>query len=113
MEALKCKEIGAYKASCSMLRRSLQGALIQLNAKGKNLFDQINSIEDLPESVKEWSHQIRIFGNWGAHPDKDGLKDVGKQEAEEAINFLQNFYTYVFIMPKKVERAKSKTQNKE
>ena len=117
-EALKCKSIGANRASCAMFRRSLQSALVELGASDDDdLMNQIDKLAALPKDIRDWAHQIRIFGNWGAHPDKDKLKEVGAEEVAEAHDFISKFFIYMFIMPRKVEesrkRRKEKTNPKE
>ncbi len=108
-EALKCKSIGANKASCSMFRRALQNALVKLGADTKlDLIAQINSLTRLPEDIKDWAHQIRIFGNWGAHPDEDKLKDVVPGDVDEVHDFISKFFIFVFIMPNKVAASRAK-----
>ena len=112
-EALKCKSIGAHRASCTMFRRALQSSLLEIGAnKDKDLIKQINSLGNLPDDLKDWAHQIRIFGNWGAHPNKDNLKDVNEEDVEEVYNFVVNFFNYIFIMPKKVEISRKRRKEK-
>jgi len=102
-EALRCKLIGANKASCSMFRRALQNGLLELGANEKeNLLSQVDSLKELPKSIKDWAHQIRIFGNWGAHPNKDNLEDINKDDVENIHNFFINFLYYFFIFPERV-----------
>lgn len=112
-EALKCQSIKANRAACAMFRRALQSALIQLGADSKlELIKQIESLSALPSDVKDWAHQIRIFGNWGAHPDKDNLKDVDESDATETHDFMSKFLLYVFIMPEKVKLSRQKREKK-
>lgn len=112
-EALKCKSIGAHRASCAMFRRALQSSLLELGAdKDKDLIEQINSLGNLPDDLKDWAHQIRIFGNWGAHPDKDNLKDVNEEDVEEVYDFVAKFFVYTFIMPKKVEISRKRREER-
>lgn len=111
-EALKCKSIGANRGSCAMFRRALQGSLVELGAKEGELIQQINSLTDLPKDLKDWAHQIRIFGNWGAHPDKDKLKEVSAEEVNETYDFISKFLLYTFIMPRKVEESRKKREEK-
>lgn len=112
-EALKCKSIGANKASCSMFRRALQNSLVGLGADPElDLVAQINSLSRLPEDIKDWAHQIRIFGNWGAHPDKDKLKDVEPGDVEEVHDFISKFFIFMFIMPNKVSASRAKRDEK-
>lgn len=110
-EALKCKSVGANKASCAMFRRGLQTALIILGANPKeSLIEQINALKSLPGDIKDWSHQTRIFGNWGAHPDKDKLKDVDREDVIEVHDFFSKFLTYTFIMPAKVKASRERRE---
>ena len=112
-EALKCKSIGANKASCSMFRRALQSSLVELGVDTKlHLIAQIDSLGSLPEDLKDWAHQIRIFGNWGAHPDKDNLKDVDENDVLETHDFVAKFFVYTFIMPKKVATSRKRREEK-
>ena len=112
-EALKCKAIAANRASCAMFRRSLQSALVKLGADAKlDLVKQIESLENLPKDIKDWTHQIRIFGNWGAHPDKDNLKDVDSNDVTETHDFTSKFLLYMFIMPEKVRLSREKREKK-
>jgi hypothetical protein len=112
-EALKCQAFKANRASCAMFRRALQGALLTLGADPKlELIKQIESLSTLPGDVRDWAHQIRIFGNWGAHPDKDNLKDVDSDDVTEAHDFTSKFLLYMFIMPQKVKLSREKREKK-
>jgi hypothetical protein len=112
-EALKCKSIGANRTSSSMFRRALQSSIVILGANHKqDLIKQINSLTNLPNDIKDWAHQIRIFGNWGAHPDKDKLKEVDHNDVEEVYDFISKFFMYMFIMPEKVKRSRKKRDEK-
>lgn len=112
-EALKCQSIAANRASCSMFRRALQTSLIVLGADHKlDLIKQIQSLGTLPEDIKDWAHQIRIFGNWGAHPDKDNLKEITDDDVAEVHDFISKFLMYTFIMPEKVKLSRAKREEK-
>jgi len=77
-----------------------------------DLITQINSLNSLPSDIKDWAHQIRIFGNWGAHPDKDNLKEVDHDDVIEVNDFISKFFLYVFIMPEKVKLSRTKREKK-
>ena len=110
-EALQCQSIGAIRASCSMFRRALQASLLKIGADPKlDLVKQIEALGSLPKDVKDWAHQVRIFGNWGAHPDKDNLKEVGEGDVSEAHDFMSKFLLYVFIMPEKVKLSRQRRE---
>jgi hypothetical protein len=45
----------------------------------------------------------------GAHPDEDGLEEVTQEDANDLINFMEEYLNYVYIMPAKVaEKRKMK-----
>jgi len=109
IEAQKCYDIGAARASAAMCRRSLQAAALHLGASSeKRLQLQIDDL-DITKDLKDWAHQVRIIGNAGAHPEKDGLENVTLDDALEAIHFAEEFFNYVFVMPERVRRRQAAT----
>jgi hypothetical protein len=95
-----------FKSSVVMFRRSLQNAMINLGAdKEKDLIDQIKSL-DIPNSLKDWAHNIRIFGNRGSHPQQDNLKEITKEIAEDVKKFIDEFFNYSYVMPGRVIKAR-------
>jgi len=106
-EGLRCLSVNSPRAAVGMFRRSLQDALIQLGADQQaELIDQIKIIPKLTDEIKDWAHNIRIFGNWGAHPQKDLLKNVDMEKANEVKDFTDEFFNYVYVMPGKVAAAR-------
>jgi hypothetical protein len=53
----------------------------------------------ITEPLKQWAHEVRLGGNDGAHPDKDGLKDVSEQDADEIVQFAREFLHHIYVMP--------------
>ena len=69
----------------------------------------------ITEPLRQWAHEVRLGGNDGAHPDKDGLKDVSPQDADEIIEFTTQFLHHVYVMPaalaaRQATRAAAKQQ---
>ncbi len=97
-----------------MCRRALQGSVLQQGADPKkDLREQIDELNDknpdrFTNDIRDWAHNIRIFGNWGSHPDNDGLKDVDKSIAVDVIQFMKSYFEYVYVMPRKVANARTK-----
>jgi hypothetical protein len=50
----------------------------------------------IPEQMAKVAHQIRLEGNLGAHPNRDGLRDVGEDDARAVLGFLDDFIRYVY-----------------
>jgi hypothetical protein len=117
--ALKCFEFDEFRAAAAMCRRSLQASLLEQGASSdKRLIEQIDELNKIKpdrftNDIKDWAHNIRIFGNWGVHPDKDGLKDVNRDIAKEIIDFMKSYFHYVYVMPKKVAEARLKQEESE
>jgi len=115
LEAKRCFGGGAYKGTVTMCRRAIQNTAIEKGAKKKDLFDQLNELVSkgiIPTSLEKLSHNIRSMGNYGAHPDEDGLDEVEEKDAKEILEFLEHFLNYVFVMPKRVEELESKSKKK-
>lgn len=113
VEANKCFDIDAWKASSVMCRRALQSSVIEKGAIKDRMIDQIDELyrkEIITKDIKNWAHEIRLTGNIGAHPDKDGLEAITKEDAKELIDFLEEYLNYVYIMPRKVSEKKTRKQ---
>lgn len=108
-EALRCEWIKSYKASVVMCRRAVQGSVIELGAKGDRLIDQIDYLfknGKITEALKDFAHEVRLTGNDGAHPGKDGLSDVSPKDASDIIEFTREYLHHVYVMPAKLKARK-------
>ena len=108
-EALRCEWIKAYKACVVMCRRAIQSSAIALGAAGDKLINQIDSLFSqgtITKSLKDFAHEIRLTGNDGAHPDKDGLGDVTEGDASAIIEFTREYLHHVYVMPAKLAARK-------
>lgn len=115
-EALRCQWIKAFKATVAMCGRAIQASVISLGAKGDRLIDQIDNLASqgrITTPLKEMAHEVRLTRNVGAHPDKDGLKDVGEKDADDIVEFTREYLHHVYVMPAKLEarRRKLETSN--
>jgi len=112
-EGLICLANGANKAAVSMFRRAIQNAMLSLGADAKkDLIDQIKGVGSLTKDIQDWAQNIRIFGNWGAHPQDDNLKEVDHELALEVKDFVDQFINYVYVMPGKVVAARDRHAKK-
>jgi Domain of unknown function (DUF4145) len=109
-EALRCEWVQAYKASVTMCRRALQASCVELKAKDGKLQDQIDELAAkgaITQSLKEMAHEVRLTGNDGAHPGKDGLNDVSPNDARDMIEFTREFFHHVFVVPARLKARQS------
>lgn len=112
-EGVICLHNKCPRAATAMFRRSLQSALLERAADPKqDLIAQIKSASFLTQDIKDWAHNIRIFGNWGAHPQDDNLKEADEPVAKETQSFLEEFFNYVYVMPNRVLKARAAKQQK-
>jgi hypothetical protein len=106
-EAFRCFGIEAWKASAAMARRALQAAAYERGAPDTRLIDQIDWLAEnghITEQMKDVAHRIRLGGNLGAHPDRDGLADVGRDDVAALLSFLRDFFRYVYEIPASLDR---------
>lgn len=106
-EAHRCLSVQAFRAAVVMARRAMQSAAYEKGAPEGSLVEQIDWLEEhrlVTPQMKEVAHAIRLAGNLGAHPDKDGLRDVAEPEAEAVIGFLADFLKLMYEIPARLER---------
>ncbi len=80
----------------------------------KKLMDQIDELATkgkLTASLKDYAHEVRLTGNDGAHPDKDGLKDVSEKDADDSIAFTRHFFDSVYVTPARLAARKPKASS--
>jgi hypothetical protein len=106
-EALRCNWIEAFKATVAMCRRALQSSCVELKAKDATLVEQIDDLAAKGIITEPLRQIVRLTGNEGAHPGKDGLNDVAEQDANEIIEFTKEFFHHVFVVPAKLRARKA------
>lgn len=101
-EALRSQWGNNFKSTVVMCRRAIQSSAIDLKANDAPLVHQIEDLfkkGKITEPLKDFAHAVRLTGNDGAHPDKDGLKDVTAKDADDIIAFTREFLHHVYVMP--------------
>jgi tRNA-dihydrouridine synthase len=104
--------VKAFKAAAAMSRRAVQGVMIAAGAGSETLFRQIDALaagQKLNANIAEWAHQIRLFGNDGAHPGSDGLEEVTEAEAMAALGFLDELLKWLYILPDDLAKARARS----
>ena len=90
-----------------------RNSALQLGADpNKKLVAQIDELFSkgrITEPLKDFAHEVRLTGNDGAHPDKDGLDDVTEQDAADIIEFTTEYLHHVYVMPAKLDVRKKAT----
>jgi hypothetical protein len=75
----------------------------KLNAQ----IDELAEKQIITASLKEMAHEVRLTGNDGAHPGEDGLNDVSPEDATDMIQFTQELFHHVYVMPAKLKARKA------
>ena len=108
------------KASAALSRRCLQKLLREkANVKPGKLIDEIQEIIDrkeLPSYLTENLDNIRIIGNFAAHPIKSErtgeIIDVELSEAEWTLDVLEGLFDFYFVLPEKMRKKKEALDKK-
>jgi len=116
IEAAKCLNISAYKASVVMARRAIQKMCLNLGAdKAKKFFEQIEQLKllgKLHPDLADIATEIRFLGNDGAHPENDGLDEIREEDAKEILEFALELLDDLYIRPEKVKAMKKRREVK-
>jgi hypothetical protein len=109
-EALRCRWVNAFKATVTMCRRAIQSSCLEKSADPKKKLtlqiDELAKKDLITEPLRLFAHEVRLEGNDGAHPDADGLNDVGETDADDIIEFTREYLHHVYVMPAMLARRK-------
>jgi len=108
LQAVSSIRLKNWDASAIMSRKVLEIATKtldpQISGGLKKRINELASKTIIPESIKDWAHQIRLEGNIAAHEDKP----VEPKDAEDILSFTELFLMYTFTLPGMLEERKSK-----
>jgi hypothetical protein len=118
-EGKRCYYAGAYKGAVTMFRRALQNLVVDQveqktipeATKGLKLVKQIDALAEhgqITATLQKSAHEIRHFGNFGAHPQDDELDDTTREDADSIENLLENIIVAIYITPFNTERLRRK-----
>lgn len=116
-ESRRCFHANAYKAALSMSRRAVQNIVLdQIKDEGierKKLFNQIDELFNkglITANLKDSAHEVRHFGNFGAHPSNDSLENVTREDAEAVDNLASDLVIAIYITPWNTAQLKAKRE---
>lgn len=98
LQAKRAQADGNWDAAAVMARSALQLALRSKEAKGKDLYHEIDDLAAkaiLPPIMKEWSHEIRMLARDPAHPTP-GDEGTSPQQVHDIVQFLDFLLEYLF-----------------
>jgi hypothetical protein len=121
LEACECFDIEAFKATVVMCRRMLQNVCLDRGAKTKNAEGKCISLrnqikEAFPAKDYELIHSIadgiKYFGDYGAHPQDDGIDNVNKEESKELLDFAYSILEIAYINLWRIKQLSGKKNTK-
>ena len=97
-----------------MSRRALQRCLKEQGCTQHNL---VNAIDEaikqniLRKTFHDVAHEIRQYGNLGAHPDDDQLLNASRENAEQILEFVRIIIHDFYEIPAAVAKLRHKRQS--
>jgi hypothetical protein len=94
-----------------MCRRAMQSIAVDKNAKGNRLADQIDDLKAqglITENLRAAAHEVRHFGNFGAHPRDDGLDAIGPTDADAVMGIVDGFLMDIYVRPDETAKLAAK-----
>lgn len=110
-EARRCKYIDANKAVVVMCRRVMQHIALDQGASGRNLSEQINDMLAkglITRSLHNAAHEVRYFGNFGAHPQDDSLDKISEDDAKIVMEIVNQFLADLYVRPTETAKLTQK-----
>lgn len=105
-EAFKCYRVQAYEASTIMCRKSIEAICKDKGETKGNLADKLKNLKEkklLEDTFFNWANELRLIGNDGAH-SHDLI--VTKQDAKDALDFLDSLISYLYHLVDKYNELK-------
>lgn len=118
-ESDRCSNSNSYKAAVAMDRRAIQNMVLDKiedkSIKNKNLHDQIDALFNagfITKHLKDTAHEIRYFGNYGAHPQDDNLDKTTREDAEAVDMLTWDLMRTIYTTPFQTAELRAKRNGK-
>ncbi len=122
-EGVRCMYVESYKAAVAMYRRVVEAlACDKLGEKAKDtkgntrklyeLIDLLHADGLITKNIKDGAHELRHFGNYGAHVQDDGLDKVERQEARDVREITWQLLYSIYIAPFKTDELRKARTSK-
>jgi hypothetical protein len=107
-EAVKCETAKAYLAAVVMVRRALEAVTKEHEPTARSLHTGLQAMFSrglVSKEISDWGNELRVIGNLGAHATEE---KVDRQDAVEAIDFLQAILEILYDLRPKFERMRAR-----
>lgn len=108
-EANTCLLANCPRASAVMARRVLEAITVEKGETKGTLVERLNTLSSkgtLHPTLSDWSREVRLIGNKGAHFDP--IQSVTKDDAKQLILFIRELLKYLYELPAELSRRRSK-----
>jgi hypothetical protein len=106
-EAVRAMHADCPRAAAVMARRTLEAMTVDKGVTKGTLADRLNGLAAkgvLLPTLADWSKEVRLVGNTGAHFDPIG--SVSKEDAEDLISFVRELLRYLYELPADLSRRR-------
>ena len=100
LEATQALSANCPRASAVMARRTLEAIAADKGEANGTLAQRLKNLSDngtLHSTLSEWSKEVRLIGNKGAHYDP--LDDVSVKDARQLNDFIHELVKYLYVLP--------------
>lgn len=107
-EAVKCENAKIWTAAVVMIGRALEAVCKDAFPDSKDIYNGLKKMKDnglISEELLEWSNELRVLRNLGAHATTE---KISGQDANEAIDFLQAILETLYHLRPKFKRMKDR-----
>jgi len=107
-EASICLAAGCPRAAAVMARRTLEAVCAEQGVKADTLVKSLAALAasgKLVASLAEWSREVRLVGNRGAHFDP--MEKVEPKDVAQLLSFLAELLKFLYEIPAELERRRS------
>jgi hypothetical protein len=102
-QAVRAFQAGLYEPCAIMCRKCIEALCVELQASGRDLKGRLADLEKkgaIDSKLYKWADQLRVVGNDAAH---DIRIVIDRDDARDALDFVEAIMLYAFILTKKFE----------
>ena len=104
-EGVRCINANAPSAALVMFRKTLEQICSDKKSTKPTLSEQIDEI--MPDGFQEVAHELRLWGNFGAHT-YDQNPNLSIDDVEELLDFIDDLISTIYEYPSRLERIQNK-----
>lgn len=107
-EATRALHADCPRAAAVMARRALEAIASDKGETKGTLAERLASLASrnvLVPTLADWSKEVRLVGNAGAHFDP--IDDVSKNDAQALVSFVRELLRYLYELPAELRRRRN------